>query len=85
MPPPLAKLIVSADDGVVEGGAGVWPRVGAAPPSFRIEADCEYCSAGVASLFFNFEASGDSPPFIIRCCCDMDFSFGDVVDQATMT
>jgi hypothetical protein len=39
MPPPLAKLMVSADD-VVEGGDGVSPEVGAAPPSFRIEADC---------------------------------------------
>jgi hypothetical protein len=73
MPLPLAKPTASGVDDFVSWTGGASPNVGAAPPSFWLEPVWANCSALLASAFFIFEASGDSPPFMMTC--DMEISF----------
>jgi hypothetical protein len=73
----MMPLLVATPLGSVDEVDGVWPGVGAEPPSSWFAPDWS-CAVLVASPDCSWEASGDSPPFMITVSCDIDFSFAVV-------
>jgi len=77
MPPLAATPLGSVDE--VDGDSWVWPGVGAGPPSNWFGPDWSCCAPVNPAADCSWDASGDSPPFMITVSCDINFSFA-VVD-----